>query len=223
MACKKRRKVTQLELEGVEFLETYLDISQRFIMEGWFNFSPMLHGYHEKISLIFSQNFDGLETMVGKVLIHVTEHSIRTTCRLSMYGERWWKKEEMPMKIFNQVLLLEHQDPNWSQGIPHRSLKKEWKNSLMVIHMYIIYEGCFSFVQIYHIRSLMHLNYSGIPLCIPLFLLKISTKMPKIIQSNPATASKSFFHQRLIKVLVMYALDEVNHSWDWLIESLELK
>jgi hypothetical protein len=47
--------------------------------------------------------------------------------------------------------------------------------------------------------------------------------MSKRIQSHPATASKSLFHQRLIKTLVMYALGEVQRSWDWLIESLELE
>jgi hypothetical protein len=222
MAPKKSGQVTRLEPEGIELLETYPDISQRFRRAGWFNFFSMLQGYHERISLMFAQNFDGFTTVVGKVLIHVTEHSIRTTCRLSMYGERWWKKEEMPMQFVNQFLLPEHQDPNWSQGIPQSWLKKEWKTALMVIHRYITCEGCFSFVHLYHIRLLMHLN-GDIPLCLPFFLLKILTKMSKRIQSHPATASKSIFHQRLIKVLVVYALDEVNHSWDWLIESLELK
>jgi hypothetical protein len=31
---------------------------------------------------MFAQNFDGFATMVGKVLIHVTKHSIGTTCRV---------------------------------------------------------------------------------------------------------------------------------------------
>jgi hypothetical protein len=62
---------------------------------------------------------------VGKVLIHVTKHSIGTACSLSVYEERWWKKEDMPMEIVNQFLLLERQNPNWSQGIPQRWMKKE--------------------------------------------------------------------------------------------------
>jgi hypothetical protein len=48
-------------------------------------------------------------------------------------------------------------------------------------------------------------------------------KMSKRIHSHHATSIKSIFHQILIKVLVVYALDEVNRSWDWLLESLELK
>jgi hypothetical protein len=139
-----------------------------------------------------------------------------------VYGERWWKKEEMPMEFVNQFLLPERQDPNWSQGIPQSWMKKEWQTALMVIHRYITCEGRFSLVHLYHIRLLMHLN-GDIPLCFPFFLLKILSKMSKRIQSHPATASKSLFHQRLIKTLVMYALGEVQHPWDWLIESLELE
>jgi hypothetical protein len=68
----------------------------------------------------------------------------------------------------------------------------------------------------------MHLNGDS-PLCLPFFLLKSLSKMSKRIQTHPATASKSIFHQRLIKTLVMYALGEVQRSWDWLIKSLKLE
>jgi hypothetical protein len=91
--------------------------------------------------MMFAQNFDGFETVVGKFMIHVTEHSIGTACRLSVYGERWWKKEMLPVEIVNQFLLPEHQSPNWSQGIPHNWMKKEWQTALMIIHRYITCEG----------------------------------------------------------------------------------
>jgi hypothetical protein len=172
--------------------------------------------------MMFAQNFVGFVKVVGKVLIHVIEHSIRTTFRLSVYGERWWKKEEMPMEFLNKFLLPEHRNPNWIQGIPQSWMKKEWKTALMVIRRYITCEGRFSLVHIYHIRFLMYLN-GDIPLCLPFFLLKSLSKMSKRIQSHHATASKSIFHQRLIKAMVMYALGEFQHSWDWLIESLKLE
>jgi hypothetical protein len=47
--------------------------------------------------------------------------------------------------------------------------------------------------------------------------------MFKRIQTHLATASKSIFHQTLIKILVMYALGEVQCSWDSLIESLKFE
>jgi hypothetical protein len=69
--------------------------------------------------MMFSQNFDGFEIVVGKFLIH------GTACRLLVYGERWWKKDMLPMEIVNQFLLLECQNPSRSKGIPHSWMKKE--------------------------------------------------------------------------------------------------
>jgi hypothetical protein len=91
----------------------------------------------------------------------------------------------------------------------------------MVIRRYITCEGRFSLVHLYHISLLMHLNGDS-PLCLPFVLLKSLSKMSKRIQTHPTTASKSLFHQILIKTLVMYALGEVHRSWDRLIKSLKL-
>jgi hypothetical protein len=89
MAPKKNGQITCLEPEGVELVEAYPQISQKFRDVGWFKFCSTLRGYHKQVSMMFAKNFDGFETVVGKVLIHVTEHSIGTACRLSVYGERW--------------------------------------------------------------------------------------------------------------------------------------
>jgi hypothetical protein len=67
----------------------------------------------------------------------------------------------------------------------------------------------------------MHLN-GDYPLNLPYFLLKILTKMSKRVQSHPATAKSSLFHQVLIKTLVVSALREVQKPWIWLIQSLNL-
>jgi hypothetical protein len=44
--------------------------------------------------------------------------------------------------------------------------------------------------------------------------------MSKRVQSHPATAKGSMFHQVLIKTLVVSSLSEVQRPWDWLIQSL---
>jgi hypothetical protein len=44
--------------------------------------------------------------------------------------------------------------------------------------------------------------------------------MSKRVQSHPATAKGSLFHQVLIKTLVVSSLNEVQRPWDWLIQSL---
>jgi hypothetical protein len=67
----------------------------------------------------------------------------------------------------------------------------------------------------------MHLN-GDYPLNFPYFLLKILAKMSKRVQSHPATAKSSLFHQVLIKTLVVSSLREVQKPWSWLIQSLNL-
>jgi hypothetical protein len=134
-------------------------------------------------------------------------------------GERWWKKENVVMEFVNQFLIPEKQNPNWKKGIPHSWVKKEWHTTLLIIHRYITCEGRFSLVYLYHIRLLIHIN-GDYPLNLPYFLLKSLSKMSKRVQSHPATAKGSLFHQGLIKTLVISSLNEVQRPWDWLIQSL---
>jgi hypothetical protein len=222
MAPKKGGQISRLEPEGVELLEAFPEILQKFKNVGWYEFCCTFQGYHEDISMIFSQNFDGYETILGNLLIHVTEHFIAAACRVSMYGERWWKKDKLPANLVNQFLVPEHHDPDWSQGIPHKWLKEEWKTALAIIQRYITCEGRFSTIHCYHIQLLMHLNGDN-PMCLPFYLLKSLTKMSKRVYTHPKTASKSLFHQGLIKTLVLHALSEVQMSWNELLNSLRLE
>jgi hypothetical protein len=103
MAPKKGGHISRLEPEGVELLEAFSPKSCRSLrMQG--GSSSIVHSrVTMKKSPCFSHiNFDGFETMVGNVLIHVTKHSIGAACRLSVYGEWWWKKEMIPVDLVNQ-------------------------------------------------------------------------------------------------------------------------
>ena len=46
--------------------------------------------------------------------------------------------------------------------------------------------------------------------------------MSKRIQSHLAITKINLFHQGLIRTLVVFSLNEVQRSWDWLIQSLKL-
>jgi hypothetical protein len=59
----------------------------------------------------------------------------------------------------------------------------------------------------------VHLN-GDITLCFPFYLLRSLAKMSKRVQNHPTTADKSMFHQGLIKSLVLYALRELQLSWN---------
>jgi hypothetical protein len=202
---------SSIRTRGIELLEACPKIMEKFIQGEWFKFCCTFQGHHEEISMLFANNFDGFQTQVGDVIIHVTEHSIAVTCHLPVKGERWWKKRRLPADLCNQFLVAEHQNPDWSQGIPNKWLKEEWQSVLVVVQKYITCEGRFSTIHCYHMCFLMHLN-GDMEMNLPFYLLKILTKMEKRIQSHPQTAHKSLFHKGLIKIMVMYALSEVQVS-----------
>jgi hypothetical protein len=178
MAPKRSGQVVRLEPEGVELLEAYPQMAQRFRDASWFKFLTTFQGHDEHVSMEFALNFDGYEVEIGKLLMLVTEKTIAKACRLVVGGERWWKKEHVVTEFVNQFLLPDKQNPNWRKGIPHNWIRPEWHTALIVIHRYITCEGRFSLIYIYHIRLLMHLN-GDYPLNLPYFLLKSLTKMSK--------------------------------------------
>jgi hypothetical protein len=87
MAPKRSGQVVILETEGVELLKSYPEMAQRFKDVGWFKFLTTFQGYETQVSMVFSQNFDGFEVEIRKLLIPVTEQSIAKACRLVVGGE----------------------------------------------------------------------------------------------------------------------------------------
>jgi hypothetical protein len=118
-------------------------MAQKFKYAGSFDFFSTFQGHDEHISMIFAQNFDGFKTVVGKLLMHVTNHSIAKEFKLPIYGERWWKKENVVTEFVNQFLIPKKKNPNWSQGMPHSCVRKEWNTALLIIHRYITSKGLF--------------------------------------------------------------------------------
>jgi hypothetical protein len=125
MAPKKSGKITRLEPEGTKLLESFPHMEHKFKDEGWFNFFSTLQGRDEKISMIFAHNFDGFKTVLDKLLMHMTKHSIAKACKLPIYRERWWKNENLIMEFVNHFFITKKKNPNWSQGIPHSWVRKE--------------------------------------------------------------------------------------------------
>jgi hypothetical protein len=133
-----------LDPKGTELFESFPQMAQKFKDVGWFDFFSTFQGHDKQISMTFAHNFDGFESLVGKLMMHVIEHSIAKACKLLVYGERWWKKENVVMEFVNQFLIPKNQNPNWSQGIPHSWVRKEWHTALLIIHRYITCEVRFS-------------------------------------------------------------------------------
>jgi hypothetical protein len=219
MAPKRSEQVVKIEPKGVEFLEDYPQMAQRFRDVGWFQFLTTFQGYDEQVSMEFALKFDAHEVEIDKMLMLVTEQTIGKACRLVVGGERWWKKEHVVTEFVNQFLLPDKQNPNWKRGVPSNWIRPEWHTALIIINGYITCEVIFSLVYIYHIRILMHLN-GDYPLNMPYFLFKSLTKMSKRVQSLSTNAKNSLFHQVLIKTLVMSTLRELQKPWSWLMQSL---
>ena len=73
MAPKRSRQVARIEPKGVELLEAYPKMAQRFRDVGWFEFLTTFQGYDERVSMEFALNFDGHEVKIHKILMLVTE------------------------------------------------------------------------------------------------------------------------------------------------------
>jgi hypothetical protein len=85
-------------------------------------------------------------------------HSIVAACCLLVKGERWWNKSRLFAYLCNHFLVEEHQNPDWSQGIPNKWLKVEWKKNLAVVQKYITCDGRLSIIHCYYVHFQMHLN-----------------------------------------------------------------
>jgi hypothetical protein len=54
MAPKKSGQIIRLDLEGMELVEAYPQMAQKFKDVGWFNFFLTFHGHDEHISMVFA-------------------------------------------------------------------------------------------------------------------------------------------------------------------------
>jgi thiamine phosphate synthase YjbQ (UPF0047 family) len=95
-----------------------LEIKDIFIIGKWFDFICAFNGHHTGISLIFAQKFDGFHNKIGDINIHIKNKFIVGSCTLPISGERWIKKGKLPVEVWKQFLVVEHQNPDWSQSIP---------------------------------------------------------------------------------------------------------
>jgi hypothetical protein len=57
-------------------------------------------------------------TKIGDITIHIIDHFIVGACTLPISGKRWFKKGKLPAEVCNTFMVVEHQNPDWSQGIP---------------------------------------------------------------------------------------------------------
>lgn len=126
MGRSKGGHLLRLEPDRIELFEALPEIKEKFVQAHWYQFCSAFQGIHTEVAMTFAKNFDGYQTQVGNLIIHISEHSISTAFNLPIDGERWFKKKEILGNFCNQFLTKDHQNPEWSKGIPNTWLKEEW-------------------------------------------------------------------------------------------------
>ena len=81
-------------------------------------------------------------------------------------------------------------------------LKTQWHGLLAVLKQFVMCEGCFGFVFLYHLRLLM--NFIGFPLNMPYYLWRSLYKMEKRYKKQ--RLDSSLFHHGLIKIMLVHQL-----------------
>jgi hypothetical protein len=61
---------------------------EKFIQGEWFKFCCKFQGHHEEISKLFAHNFDGFQTQVGYVLIHVKSQAIELSAMVILTSSK---------------------------------------------------------------------------------------------------------------------------------------
>jgi hypothetical protein len=89
-------------------------------------------------------------------------------------------------------------------------LKTRWKGLLAVLKQFMMCEGHFSFVVLYHIRLIM--NFIGFQLNMPYYLWRSLYKMAKRYKRQQLDSS--LFHHGLIKILLVHQLKLQNDDWN---------
>lgn len=122
--------------------------------------------------MAFAQSFDGFQAQVEGMTMYISEGTIAETFKLDIVGDRWFKKGKVDETLLNQFLPLEHQNPDWSRGIPLSFLLKEWRMVMFLVKNYISCEGRYNLVFRYHMNFLLHMT-GDTQMNLPFFILKM--------------------------------------------------
>jgi hypothetical protein len=86
-------------------------------------FLEKFKGHHEGIYLAFNQTYDGGSVQFGEIKITITKSTISEATGLPMAGEKYFKRVIVDRKLCQKFLKSEHQDPDWTKGVPQSYVK----------------------------------------------------------------------------------------------------
>jgi hypothetical protein len=86
----------------------------------------------------------------------VTEVSISVATGIPVTGEKWFKAMGLNGAYAKYFLKPEHQNSDFSKGVPRNQLIEQFDRILKIIQRYFTCEGRFNTLYQYHIRLMLH-------------------------------------------------------------------
>jgi hypothetical protein len=201
--------VVRIEPNGSQTLLMCDDAREDFKGQGWLVFLEKFQGFNLRTAKEFSLSFDGSQAKVGDIKVKVTEEFLGQATGIPLSGKKWFKNakvEEVSWSLFFTSRKINCCD----KGMPMSLLKTQWHGLLAVLKQFVMCEGLFGFVFLYHIRLLM--NFIGFQLNIPYYLWRSLYKMAKRYKRQQLDSS--LFHHGLIKILLVHQLKLQNDEWN---------
>ena len=98
----------------------------------WFTIFEKIIGYNVDISREFAKKFTSKGIDFSSISFEVSGASIVEATRLSIDGDKWFKK--FPFEVdMNLFLLPGHETLDWTKGIQRNALRDEWRHVLSII------------------------------------------------------------------------------------------
>jgi hypothetical protein len=172
--------------------------------------------------LFFSQTYDGESVQFGEMKLTILEATIAEATGLPSSGEKYFKGVIVDRKLCQKFLRPEHQDPDWTKGIPRSCIKEEYWMMLISLQIFLTCEGRYVVTFLYHLKLLSHFE-GGPQIDFPHFLWMSLNKMVRGVKSTSKKPKTSIHHHGLMKLLVVHALRKQGSSWKQLLQQNFLK
>jgi hypothetical protein len=90
---------------------------------GCYMFCEKIQGFHQGVDEAFSLTFDGANSRVGTIEVHINEAIVVATIEMPRTGETWFKSTTTKYIEFRSYLKPEHKCITWKKDIPRSFLE----------------------------------------------------------------------------------------------------
>lgn len=161
--------------------------------------------------IFISKLHDNQVTLAG-VTFTISTIVISAATGIPDVGEKWFKQSELEKHYYEPFIKPRYINEK-KRYFPFSHLLDRYAPMMTIIMKYFSCEGRFSRLYSYHIWLLMHFTRVKI-LNIPYYLFQSIDKIEYIFKKiEYEHQMKSIFHHSLIKIIVLYHLNELNIAW----------